>query len=73
MPIMKYKCNSCDNEFPKLVFSPEDAPRQCPTCGSPDPKYVGEAFNVDEKDMIRRSCMSCDACGESMCGIEESS
>ena len=69
MPIMNYKCNDCGNEFPKFVFSPEHAPHQCPACGSPQPGIVGgEAFNVDEKDMIRRSCMSCDACGESLCG-----
>ena len=72
MPIMNYKCNNCDNEFPKLVFSPENAPRQCPACGSPDLRICGGGFNVDEKDMIRRSCMSCDACGESLCGLEES-
>ncbi len=73
MSILNYKCNNCANTFPKLVFSPENAPRRCPACGSPDPEYVGDAFNADERDMIRRSCMSCDACGDSMCGIDESS
>ena len=73
MPILNYKCNNCGNTFPKLVLAPDNAPRKCPACDSADPEYVGEAFSVDEKDMIRRSCMTCDACGESMCGIEESS
>ncbi len=73
MPILNYKCNNCDNTFPKLVFSLEDAPSQCPTCGASDPEYIGAAFNTDEKDVIRRSCMTCDTCGESMCGIAESS
>ncbi len=73
MPIMNYKCNNCDNEFPKLVFSQENVPDKCPACGSSNLESIGEAFKRDERDTIRRSCMSCDACGESMCGIDESS
>jgi putative FmdB family regulatory protein len=73
MPILNYKCNNCDNTFPKLVLAPDDAPRNCPVCGSPNPEYVGQAFNTEERDVIRRSCMTCDECGESMCGIAESS
>ncbi len=70
MPILNYKCNNCDNEFPKLVFSPEKIPSECPACGSSDLEYVGEAFKTDEKDMVRRSCVSCESCGEGACEMD---
>ncbi|HTY22947.1 MAG TPA: FmdB family zinc ribbon protein [Desulfomonilaceae bacterium] len=73
MPILDYKCNTCGNAFPKLVLTPENAPLQCPVCKGSDIAYIGPAFDVDERTMIRRTSISCEACGESMCGIADSS
>jgi len=73
MPILDYKCNSCGNAFPKLVLTPENTPQQCPVCKGSDIAYIGPAFDVDARTMIRRTSISCEACGESMCGIADSS
>ncbi|MFB6374654.1 MAG: FmdB family zinc ribbon protein [Bradymonadaceae bacterium] len=35
MPIYEYRCQSCDNEFEKLVRSGDSEPEQCPECEAP--------------------------------------
>lgn len=32
MPIYEYKCNHCEKDFEKLVFSGEDKDISCPQC-----------------------------------------
>lgn len=32
MPIYEYRCESCDNEFEKLLRAGQDEPTQCPAC-----------------------------------------
>lgn len=36
MPIFEYKCNHCDKDFEKLVFSGEEINISCPECESKD-------------------------------------
>ena len=34
MPLYKYRCNECDNEFKVLRLNGEDEDPECPKCGS---------------------------------------
>jgi len=34
MPIYEYFCSTCMHRFDELVRKPEEAPTQCPSCGS---------------------------------------
>ena len=72
MAIMNYRCESCGNEFPKLVLNPANAPRQCPVCAAENPTELGPAFLVDEESVARRGYVGCDSCGESLCDVLES-
>jgi putative FmdB family regulatory protein len=64
MPILKYQCRDCGNEFAKIFFDPKDAPRACPVCGAEELRELGEAFDYEGISPQRRACISCEACGE---------
>ena len=34
MPIYEYKCKECEACFEKLVFAGDEAPVECPGCGT---------------------------------------
>jgi len=36
MPIFEYKCNKCEKEFERVVFSGEESNIYCPACKSED-------------------------------------
>ncbi|MCF6248166.1 MAG: zinc ribbon domain-containing protein [Desulfobacula sp.] len=36
MPIFEYKCNQCEKDFERLVFSGEEKNITCPGCKSQD-------------------------------------
>ncbi|MBU2454226.1 MAG: zinc ribbon domain-containing protein [Proteobacteria bacterium] len=36
MPIFEYKCNHCEKEFERLVFSGEEKNISCPECRNKD-------------------------------------
>ena len=63
MPVLKYHCHNCGNEFAKIFFDPEQAPKKCPVCDAPNPKELGLAFNQDSTSLARAMCGSCDLCG----------
>jgi len=33
MPIYEYQCETCGNDFEKLIFNSEDESIDCPKCG----------------------------------------
>ena len=69
MPITKYRCEECGNEFAKIFFTPEQAPRKCPACGTENIVGLGEAFEPDTQQAQRAMCISCDSCSEeNSCG-----
>ena len=73
MPVLKYHCHNCGNEFAKIFFNPEQAPKVCPVCEAPNPDELGPAFNQDTGSITRAMCGSCDSCGtdaESGCGCD---
>ncbi len=71
MPILKYRCLACGKEFPKIVITPEKAPRKCLVCGAETIKEVGEAFTNRAGSLERFFCQSCDSCsGDISCGIK---
>jgi putative FmdB family regulatory protein len=73
MPILKYRCKSCDKTFSKILVSPLNAPKKCPVCGAPDPEELGESFHYDEASAARSLCLSCDSCGtDSACHTRSS-
>jgi putative FmdB family regulatory protein len=63
MPITRYTCQSCGNEFAKIYFTPEGAPKRCPACSSEDFLENGDAFVVDPEVAARTLCVSCESCG----------
>lgn len=63
MPVMKYHCNNCGNEFAKIFFNLEQAPKECPVCRTKDPEELGPAFHQDAASIARAMCGSCDSCG----------
>ncbi|TYB95059.1 MAG: zinc ribbon domain-containing protein [Kosmotoga sp.] len=44
MPIFEYKCQSCGQEFSKLVFNSSEEIK-CPECGATDVKKKLSAFS----------------------------
>lgn len=72
MPILKYRCNSCGKEFPKILVDPAQAPSGCPVCGAVEIEELGAAFNAENVSLERLLCQSCDSCGvEGGCGIPQ--
>ncbi len=72
MSIIRYKCDSCGHEFPKLVVTPDKAPRQCPVCAAENPTELGPAFYVHEESVARRGYIGCHSCDETLCEVLES-
>lgn len=71
MPILKYRCNTCGKEFPKIVTSPEKKPKKCFVCGADTVEEIGEAFTDNAGTFERFFCQSCDSCSEEhTCGIK---
>lgn len=67
MPILKFRCRTCEKEFPKIFLKPEQAPRTCPVCGADDIVIIGPAFEETDDRRKRALCMTCDSCGEYGC------
>jgi putative FmdB family regulatory protein len=72
MPIVSYKCIACGKEFAKLFFDEKDAPKSCPVCKAPDPSELGPAFPAYDESMERFMRVSCEGCGDELCGVAPS-
>ncbi len=46
MPIFEYECRECGGRVERLIRSENDAPRQCPTCGSKKLEKALSTFSV---------------------------
>jgi putative FmdB family regulatory protein len=68
MPIFEYKCNSCGEDFEKLVFGNQEM--SCPKCSS---KEIKKKFSVfcaagTEKPLAGTAASSgCAACSKTSC------
>ena len=73
MPILKYKCQACGKEFAKILLNPDSAAKSCPVCGAEELVESGAAFHQDRSSAERMMSISCDSCGDNMCGVAPSS
>jgi putative FmdB family regulatory protein len=74
MPILKFRCAGCSKEWAKIMMDPQDAPRNCPVCGSANLEEIGPAFSYEGKSLERLMSVNCGTCGEEgFCGPVPSS
>ncbi|MBI4653719.1 MAG: zinc ribbon domain-containing protein [Nitrospirae bacterium] len=64
MPIFEYKCQTCEEEFEKLV-SGTNVEISCPKCGSRD---VKKKFSVFGMSGVEKQISSCSSCNATSCG-----
>ncbi|TYB36022.1 MAG: zinc ribbon domain-containing protein [Flexistipes sinusarabici] len=60
MPIFEYKCQSCGQEFSKLVFNSSEEIK-CPECGAADVKKKISVFSSSSADVSGGSSCSADS------------
>jgi putative FmdB family regulatory protein len=67
MPIYEYKCNSCGEDFEKLIFGNQKV--SCPKCNSNDIKKKFSVFGMSgvEKPFAGTSSAACTSCSKSTC------
>lgn len=73
MPIVNYRCGSCGKEFAKLFFSDDNRPKECPVCKAADLTDLGLAFPEYDESAERFMSVSCEGCGDELCGLSGSS
>ncbi|MDY6954735.1 MAG: zinc ribbon domain-containing protein [Thermodesulfobacteriota bacterium] len=45
MPLFEFRCVQCNAEFEHIVFSADEEPVKCPTCGAPHPERLLSVFS----------------------------
>lgn len=67
MPIYEYQCNTCDEEFEKLVFGNKAV--SCPKCSSEDVKKKLSTFAMSgvERPLAGASSSGCTSCSKGSC------
>lgn len=63
MPIFEYKCNTCGENFEKLVFGNQAV--KCPKCNSEDIKKKFSTFGMSGVENPGSS--GCSSCSSSSC------
>ena len=73
MPIYEYHCESCENDFEKLVLGGRE-PKDCPSCESDQVSRLVSAFSFKSAGSTRvpesastASSSACGGCAASSC------
>ena len=67
MPIYEYHCESCQNDFEKLVLGGRE-PKGCPTCSSDQVSRLVSAFSFKSAGSVRVPDSGSSASSSSSCG-----
>ncbi|MEW6215288.1 MAG: zinc ribbon domain-containing protein [Nitrospirota bacterium] len=65
MPIYEYKCNSCGEDFERLVFGNQKV--SCPRCNSDEIKKKFSVFCATGTEKPLAGTASCTSCSKTTC------